>query len=356
MIKVIKKSEKKEITTILGKDVHSIVRKHSDKEKFDEYRKQWELASKLKIVPKHPLQIDFELNYSCNFSCKMCTWSVENASNRGKKTWLDFSVYKKIIDDGVKNGLKSVRLNYINEPLIRKDIIKFINYAKDAGVLDVYFSTNGSLLSAKISNEILNSGLTRIQVSIDATTKDTFDKVRQGGDFDLVVKNTLNFIKLRNSSKKELPTMRVNFVRTKINEHELNDFINFWKDKSDCIGIQDLVSIMDVNKDSKSDKVFNCAQPFYHLTVRYDGTILPCCTFFGAKLPISRLKSETEISKEKNLNNIDLESLKLKTIKETWDSDEMKSLRKMHKDGNYQLNDICKECVLSTSNIDDDLY
>ena len=54
----------------------------------------------------------------------MCTWSVENASNRGKKTWLDFSIYKKIIDDGVKNGLKSVRLNYINEPLIRKDIIK----------------------------------------------------------------------------------------------------------------------------------------------------------------------------------------------------------------------------------------
>ena len=29
-----------------------------------------------------------------------------------------------------KKGLKAIRLNYINEPLIRRDIIEFIKYAK----------------------------------------------------------------------------------------------------------------------------------------------------------------------------------------------------------------------------------
>ena len=356
MIKVIRKPEKKEITTILGKNVHAIVRKYSDKAKYDAYRKEWDLATKLKMIPKHPLQIDFELNYSCNFSCKMCTWSVENAKNRGKSTWLDFNIYKSIIDQGVKKGLKSIRLNYINEPLIRKDITKFIQYAKNAGVLDIYFSTNGSLLTPKISEALLESGLTRIQVSIDATTKNTFDKVRQGGDFDAVVRNTENFIKYRNSKKKELPTVRVNFVRTEVNKHELDDFISFWKNKADCIGIQDLVNIMNPNTASKKGKVFNCAQPFYHMTVRYDGTLLPCCTFFGAKLPLSRLKSQKNISNEKNLNNIDLNSLKTMDIEETWNSKEINELRDIHKKGDYHLNEVCRECVLSTSNIDDDLY
>lgn len=36
----------------------------------------------------------------------------------------------------------------------------------------------------------------------------------------------------------------MNFVKTKNNKHELDDFINFWKTKSECIGVQDLVSII----------------------------------------------------------------------------------------------------------------
>ena len=190
MIQIIKKPDQKEVTTILGKDVHKIIEKYSDAKKYRLYRDEWKRASSLEYTPKYPLQIDFELNYSCNFSCEMCTWSAENTAGRGKKTWFSFEAFKEIIDEGVENGLRAIRLNYINEPLIRKDIIKFIEYAKQAGILDIYLSTNGSLLTKKVIHELINSGLTRLQVSIDATTKETFDKIRQGGNFDDVIKNT----------------------------------------------------------------------------------------------------------------------------------------------------------------------
>ena len=45
-----------------------------------------------------------------------------------------FKAFKEIIDEGVEKGLKAIRLNYINEPLIRKDIIDFIIYAKKKGI------------------------------------------------------------------------------------------------------------------------------------------------------------------------------------------------------------------------------
>ena len=114
MIKIIKTPDKKEVTTILGKDVHKIIEKYSDKEKYKQYREEWRKASTLQYTPKYPLQIDFELNYSCNFSCEMCTWSAENAVGRGKKTWFSFSAFKEVIDEGVQNGLRAIRLNYIN--------------------------------------------------------------------------------------------------------------------------------------------------------------------------------------------------------------------------------------------------
>jgi len=353
MIKIVKKPDQKEVTTIMGKDVHKIIEKYSDAEKYRIYRDEWKKASTLQYIPKYPLQIDFELNYSCNFSCEMCTWSSENTAGRGKKTWFSFEAFKEIIDEGVKNGLKAIRLNYINEPLIRKDIIKFIDYAKKAGILDIYLSTNGSLLTEKVIHELINSGLTRLQVSIDATTKETFDKIRQGGNFNQVVRNTHNFIKIRNELKRELPTLRVNFVKTELNKHEYNDFIKTWTDVADCIGIQDLVNIMKPSKDQISEKKFNCAQPFYHLTIRYDGSILPCCTFFAAKIPIAKLSTNEKISDEKNLHDIDMSKLPTQKVKDVWNGSFINSLRDMHLKGEWFKNDICKECVMSTSNIDD---
>lgn len=341
----------REVTTHYGIDPHEIVKKYSDPIKYASYRERWKKALNLEEIPEFPLQIDFELNYSCNFSCSMCTWSSELTSGKGKKTWFDFEHFKDVIDQGTENGLCAIRLNYINEPFIRKDIFDFIEYAKSKGILDIYLSTNGSLLTENISKKLLNSGLTRLQVSIDATTKQTFDKIRQGGDFDKVVKNTLKFLEIRKQYNKELPTLRVNFVKTEINMHELKDFIEFWKNKAECIGVQDLVSIMKPDKSDKNRGKYTCAQPFYHMTIRYDGTILPCCNFFGAKIPISRLRNN--FSNIKNLNNIDLDSLPIKDVKESWNSSTMKNLQKMHFEGRYRDNKTCKECINSSSNHDE---
>ena len=155
-----KELKKTEVTTVIAKpDVNEDVRNAIDPVKYDEYRKQWEEATKLNLVTDFPLQIDFELNYSCNFTCPMCTWNAESLEEKGQQTWFDFEVFKEVVDDGVSKGLKSIRFNYINEPLIRKDIVKFISYAHQAGIIDTYFSTNGSLLSDDIIRSLINSGL-----------------------------------------------------------------------------------------------------------------------------------------------------------------------------------------------------
>ena len=358
--------EKTELTTVKSKSGPSIdVRNAVDPEKYDAYRKLWDDVSNLKTVTDFPLQIDFELNYSCNFTCPMCTWNAESTENKGKATWFDFEVYREVIDDAVSKGLKSVRLNYINEPLIRKDITKFISYARKAGILDIYFSTNGSLLSDEMSRELINSGLLRLQISLDAHTKETYEKIRTGGNFNDVIKKVLRFLEIRNEMNVKLPTLRVNFVKTETNKDELDDFVNFWEDKADSIGIQDLVGIMDgygKKSDEELEKMslsndFKCAQPFQHLTLRYDGTVLPCCAFYGAETPIGQLKTNKEI-KFSEVDNIGLldKSTKSKliigTIEEIWKSEQMEFFRNIHKKGEFWKHPVCRKCVLSTNHFD----
>jgi len=358
--------EKTELTTVKSKSGPSIdVRNAVDPEKYDEYRKLWDDVSNLRTVTDFPLQIDFELNYSCNFTCPMCTWNAESTENKGAATWFDFEVFKEVIDDAVVKGLKSIRLNYINEPLIRKDITKFIAYARKAGILDIYFSTNGSLLTDEVSKELINSGLLRLQISLDAHTKETYEKIRTGGNFNDVIKKVLRFLEIRNEMNVKLPTLRVNFVKTETNKDELDDFVKFWENKADSIGIQDLVGIMDgygKKSDEELEKMslsndFKCAQPFQHLTLRYDGTVLPCCAFYGAETPIGQLKTNQK-SKFSEVDNIGLldkaakSKLIIGTIEEIWKSEQMEFFRDIHKKGEFWKHSVCRKCVLSTNHFD----
>jgi radical SAM protein with 4Fe4S-binding SPASM domain len=301
-------------------------------EKWKEYRARYEDASNLELS-KYPIQLDIELNASCNLRCPMCPISAESSKGKGKKTWFPFEKFKEIIDDGVKNGLCALKLNYVNEPLIRKDLDTFIKYATTSGILDVYLSTNGVLMDRSFSEKMIKSGLTRVQVSIDATTKDIYDKMRPGGDFKKVLENIDILLKVKEELGSVTPLVRVNFVRTEDNEHQVEEFIQKWKDKVDMVGIQEFISptISSKNMKSKSSinkakNNFRCSFPFKQLVITNEMNVLPCCTFWGEELSLGKLDNAED-------------------IKKFWNSDKIKQLRKMHLDGRYAEIPECKKCV-----------
>ena len=132
------------------------------------YRRNWERAGKRAVLFKYPLHLNLELTYGCNLRCQFCLLSSPALKESYKARPTDkisFKKYCQIIDEGVKNGLCSVALNGINEPLLQGDIVKYINYARKSGILDVTLHTNGLLLTKKLSLGLINSGLTIIMFS-----------------------------------------------------------------------------------------------------------------------------------------------------------------------------------------------
>jgi radical SAM protein with 4Fe4S-binding SPASM domain len=319
-----------ELTGILGKNEIKKLSGVIEKKNWEEYRRNYDLASDLNLLD-FPIQLDFELNASCNLKCPMCPISAESPKGKGKNTWFDFEFFKELIDYSVKKGTKAIKLNYINEPLIRNDFIKFIDYAKEKGILDIYFSTNGILLKDEISKKLINSGLTRIQISIDAVTQETYDKVRPGGNLKKIIENINNFLKIKNELNKITPLVRVNFVKTEFNEFELEKFIKIWEDKVDMIGIQEFVKPTKVVKKIISNKTikkknFKCSFPFKQLVINNEKQVLPCCTFWGEELALQKIE-------------------KAEDLLEAWNSSKMKHLRQKHLNGEYQDIPQCKNCI-----------
>lgn len=319
-----------ELTGILGKNEMKKLSLEVGEKRWEEYRKKYEDASNLAKL-NFPIQIDFELNASCNLRCPMCPISAESPKGKGKKTWFDFEFYKELLEYAVKNGTKAIKLNYINEPLIRNDFLKFIEFAKSVGIIDIYFSTNGLLLNEKISEKLILSGLTRIQISLDAMSEKVYDKVRPGGSFQKVITNVNNFLEIKKKLNTTLPLVRVNFVKTSINHHELEEFINYWKDKVDMIGVQEYVKPTKVKTDIKGkrkirNEQFKCSFPFKQLVVNNEKKILPCCTFWGEELELQDINQPDDLLR-------------------AWNSKKMNYLREKHLEGKYYEISQCKKCI-----------
>ena len=289
------------------------------------FRDNYEKAERFEQL-ENPVQLDMELNGGCNMKCPFC---LHGYGEKRPNTLMPIDRYKALIDEAVAFGVRGLKLTYINEPMLRTDLEQCITYAKDAGMLNVYMVTNGTLLNAKRRASMLDCGITKIFISVDAATSETYNKQRLSGKFDLVVKNILDFVAERNRRGLTYPLVRVSFVRNALNIHEEEDFRQFWEDKVDMIAFQKMTDLPDLDsgltiKDSDKEPE-GCTFPFKQLVVDYQGDILPCCKMGGKKLALGNV-----------------EHMSLKTA---WDSEKMKQLQLIHKESRWQENPVCRRCI-----------
>lgn len=99
---------------------------------------------KSKVVTHRPFFLAHAITYGCNSKCKTCTyWQMSNRIKDDMSTQEVFS----LLDEAYDFGMRGYYL-FGGEPLVRKDIGKVVNYAKNKGFLTT-MNTNGSLLAEK---------------------------------------------------------------------------------------------------------------------------------------------------------------------------------------------------------------
>jgi len=302
-----------------------------DLERWDRFRKAYHRASNLEIEP-FPPQVNVELSSACQLKCSFCLHSEIAIPKRS----LGHERFQRIIAEGKEHGLCSVKLSNINEPLMEPDFPDYVEHAKNNGVLNVYFATNGLLLKGRLARRLINAKVSKIMVSLDAITNETFNIMRNSDRLDEITANIRAFVDLRNRMGLSWPLVRVNFLQTERNIHEGEEFVKYWKDIADMIGFQQQVAVPGRNEtvlQLESVDMFRCAFPFKMVDIDSSGEILPCCTFNGRSMPLGHID---EI-----------------TIEDAWNSPAMKALKELHQAGRYRDNPVCRHCVLGSENTDE---
>tara|TARA_B100000315_G_C14552949_1_gene576754 strand:+ start:644 stop:1582 length:939 start_codon:yes stop_codon:yes gene_type:complete len=282
---------------------------------------------------RFPVYFEIETINACNAGCRMCT---VNEWQKSGNPLMDDAVFNKVADEIISNSntVKTVNLSRDGEPLLDKKLVEKIYYLKKGGVKNVAFSTNASLLSEKWINDLLNSPLDELMFSIDGYAKVTYEKIRKGLDYDKVIKNVKEFIKLRDSTGSKI-RIRVRMVIQEENEDEVEVWGNYWRG---CLKPQDLVHAKYIHSwGNQLDNYVSlkdedrlgtpCTSPFSTMVIRYNGDVTVCPIDYDFKYVNGNVKKD-------NIQNIWMSGIHFRHFRDF----HMKAMRDEY--------DFCKGCRL----------
>ena len=186
-------------------------------------------------VKTRPVHFQLEPTVGCNLLCKTC--QVPGYDERR------FMSLDRFADAFSQIKPLKIGLSGAGEPFLNKDMLGIIRYAKQGGA-SVLTATNFTLCRGKIE-EIVDSGLDLIKISLDAATPETYHKIR-GRDFFLRILEDLKTLQETKRRKGTVtPYVRLQFVLQHDNVGEIPDLIDVAKEMgADSVYYQPLETLL----------------------------------------------------------------------------------------------------------------
>jgi radical SAM protein with 4Fe4S-binding SPASM domain len=128
-----------------------------------------------------PIFIQLMPQNVCNQNCHFCSYRLDNWKNSEKfndKTWLEWEVLNRALDDMKELNVKAIEITGGGEPLAYQYIHELLEYCTEWGV-ETSLVTNGSLLNDKKADALFKTNLKWARVSIDSGKRETYEKIRE---------------------------------------------------------------------------------------------------------------------------------------------------------------------------------
>lgn len=248
-----------------------------------------------------PKIIRIETTNCCNLKCRMCFQSTsdKHAAKNGRKGFINKELFEKIVlqltkYDQIKDALFYFHIG--GEPLLHNDIVSLIRFSCLHGLKPILV-TNATLLTRELSEQIVTSGLSKIEISFEGFNREIYESFRVGAEYYKVMSNIDNFLCLNEKNGKPVKTELVVVNLPGVDSSLKNNYIKQMADRFDCVNLS---GYFDWLGKIESKVVIDKTKPYIgcnvldsDLNVLWDGTVVPCCMDVYGEMPIGDFKTMT---------------------------------------------------------------
>jgi MoaA/NifB/PqqE/SkfB family radical SAM enzyme len=176
-------------------------------------------VSLLTTRPSLPRSLYLETTSRCNSLCETCILTFGGREPQKDLAWPEF---RTIVDQFP--ALDRVLLHGIGEPLLNRDLPRMVAHLKERGAT-VLFNSNAITLTARRGRALIDAGLDELRVSLDATTAETYARVRGVDAFAKVVANLERFAGTKREAGVSHPRVSLWFTALRDNIDEISGLV-----------------------------------------------------------------------------------------------------------------------------------
>ena len=174
---------------------------------------------RLQTVDQLPRQVYLEVTNICNSLCASCPLTYDHFLPFEPKHHMSWETFRQVVDQ-VPHIERAV-LHGIGEPLLNKELPKFVAHLKERGA-QVLFNTNGILLDQRRGDALVEAGLDELRISLDAVTPELYAQLRGVDRLPAVIDNLKAFVSRHGASQ---PKVSLWFVGMQANLEQIPDFV-----------------------------------------------------------------------------------------------------------------------------------
>lgn len=288
-----------------------------------------------------PFTLSIEPTTACNLGCPECPSGLKQFTRPTGK--LDLEFHQRMLTQ-VDKSVFYINYYFQGEPFLHPQFLELIRQAKKHKIYTAT-STNAHFVDQKKAEEIIDSGLDRLIISIDGLTQETYENYRVHGNLAKVIEATKLLVDAKRNRRSSTPHLIFQFLAVKPNEHEIPAVHTLGKE----IGVDEVriktaqlydykngnplmpeneqyaryKKNLDGTYSLKYKTGDHCWRMWSGSVLTWDGKVVPCCFDKDAQHVLGSL-----------------DELDFKTV---WKSEAYSNFRKSVLTGRSQI-EICKNC------------
>ncbi len=258
-----------------------------------------------------PITLSVEPTTSCNLGCPECPSGLKQFTRPEGE--MEEALYRRLVDE-LADDLLYLYFYFQGEPYLHPRFTELVRYAADQRIYTVT-STNAHFLTERKAEETVRSGLSRILISVDGTTQETYRQYRIHGSLDKVLEGTRRLVEARQRLRSTTPHIVWQFLVVRHNEHQVQEAKQMAKE----LGVDEIrfktAQIYDYQQGhpliptidtfsryrQKADgsweiknKLENQCWKLWHSAVMtWDGKVVPCCFDKDAQYTMGNLQQQS---------------------------------------------------------------